>query len=108
MDPRIPANYLTYFSSGALTEGFMERVPGYFALWPPEEIAQYNAEWQVEKYAPGFIAFGSNGGGELLVFDNVGAVFMLPMIPLETRYAEKIAESWDDFEMHIRETGTAE
>jgi hypothetical protein len=108
IEPRIPTPYHTYFFSGALTEGSMEAEPGYFILWHPDEIDQNNADIQIEEYAPGFIAFGGNGGGELLVFDKEGAVFMLPMIGMEPQYAQKIAASWQDFERHIRETGKAE
>lgn len=105
MDPRIPASYMAYITSGALAEGSMDGEPGYFVLWPLDEIAQNNADVEIEKYAPGFVAFGGNGGGELLAFDHTGAVVMLPMIGLEAQYANKIAKSWEDFEKRIRATG---
>ncbi len=105
MVTRLPANYEAYVSSGALTEGSVEGEPGYFVLWPLDEIAQNNADVDIQKYAPGFVAFGGNGGGELLAFDRTGAVVMLPMIGLDVQHAIKIAESWEAFEKRICETG---
>lgn len=108
MDRRIPVNYSTYYFSGAVTEGSMEMDPGNFILWHPDEIAQNNVDLQVKKYAPDFIAFGDNGANELLVFDNNGMVFMLPMIGMDPKDAIRVAGSWDELERHIRDTGKAE
>lgn len=57
-------------------------------------ISTTSAELEVEAYAPGFVAFAGNGGGEIYAFDKAGAVFMLPMIGMESEAAIKVA---DDF-----------
>ena len=71
-----------------------ETEPVYVALWSLEELAKSKADIEIEIYAPGFVAFGRNGGGEVLAFDATGAVFMLPLIGMEPKYATRIA---DDF-----------
>jgi hypothetical protein len=93
----LPLEYTQYLEQRGVFEGFTSGVPGYVALWPVSEIAGNNADVQIETYAPGFIAFGGDGGGELLVFDRAGAVFTLPMIGMEPRYAVKVAESFGEF-----------
>ena len=48
-------------------------------------------------YAPGFLAFAGNGGGEVLAFDALGAVYMIPLIGMEAEQAVKIANSFTEF-----------
>ncbi|MFV8530384.1 SMI1/KNR4 family protein [Ralstonia pseudosolanacearum] len=96
MLPPIPQQYVEYLNSNGAFEGFThgDAEPGYVALWALDNLADYNADVEIEVYAPGFIAFGGNGGGELLVFDASGAVFMLPMIGMEPQYAMPVADSF--------------
>jgi hypothetical protein len=48
-------------------EGFIEGElsvdPEWYRLWRPEEIEEFNRDYELSEYAPGFLAFGSNGGG---------------------------------------------
>jgi hypothetical protein len=48
-------------------------------------------------HAPGFLAFAGNGGGEVLAFDAIGAVYMIPLIGMEAEQAIKIADSFAEF-----------
>ena len=77
-------------------------MPGYFILWPPDEVEQSNHEYEVSTYAPGFLAFGSNGGGELLAFDAIGAVYLLAAIGMSSEDAIKISYSWPEFVSQIK------
>jgi hypothetical protein len=96
MMPSIPNEYINYVRTKGAFEGLTrdETEPSYVALWSLEELAKNNADIEIERYAPGFVAFGGNGGGEVLAFDATGAVFMLPLIGMESKYATRIA---DDF-----------
>lgn len=71
MLPPIPQQYVKYLRPDGVFEGSThgDAEPGYDALWPLEKIADYNSDVEIEVYAPRFIAFGGDGGGELLVFD---------------------------------------
>lgn len=98
----LPRAYLDYFAQDRPTEAFLScDFPGYMALWPTDKVTQYNAEYGVPEYAPGFLCFGTNGGGELLAFDQSGAVVCLPAIGMEPRYATPVADSWAEFERFI-------
>jgi hypothetical protein len=94
----IPADYVEYIKSTGPLEGLTQEdaEPGYVVLWSFEEIEKNNSEVEIEFYAPGYVAFGGNGGGELLVFDGAGAVFMLPMIGMEPDAAIRIAENFQE------------
>ena len=98
-----PTEYLAYMDSpDSITEGEREgTMSGSFILWPPAEIEQSNREYEVGTYAPGFLAFGSNGGGELFAFDAAGAVFLLPAIGMSPDDAIRVSGSWAEFVSQI-------
>jgi len=58
-------------------EGDLSVDPLWYVIWEPENIAEYNKDYEVEIYAPRFTAFGSNGGNELLVVDEKGTVYTI-------------------------------
>jgi hypothetical protein len=70
--------------------------PGYVVLWAFDVIAKNNSDIEIETYAPGFIGFGGDGGGELLAFDGTGAVFILPLIGMEPDCAIRVAETFQE------------
>ncbi len=47
-------------------EGELSTEPLWYQIWEPENLCSLNEEYQVAALAPGFIAFGSNGGNDLL------------------------------------------
>ena len=98
VQPKIPAQYTDFVNSKGLFEGFTsdDSEPGYLELWTIEDISGNNLDIEIEKYALGFLAFAGNGGGEVLAFDSSGAVYMLPLIGMESRHAKKIAHSFLD------------
>jgi hypothetical protein len=69
--------------------------PGWFSLWPAEEVAELNAAYKVPELLPGFVAFGSDGGGDMLAFGTAGErwgrVFAVPFVPMEADAAAEIA-----------------
>lgn len=96
MLPPIPFEYIEYMRANGPFEGFTldETEPGYVALWAVNEIPEMNSEIEIERYAPGFVGFAGNGGGEVLVFDKSGTVFMLPLIGMEPMLAIRVAENF--------------
>ncbi|MGP8473889.1 SMI1/KNR4 family protein [Burkholderia sp. PR2] len=98
MPPPIPIQYIDYLSAHGIFEGFTRdgSEPGYIVLWPVNEISQNNVDMEIATLAPGYLAFATNGGGELLVFDSTGAVFMLPMIGMASEGAMRISDSFLD------------
>ncbi|MDH1055658.1 conserved hypothetical protein [Pseudomonas sp. 9AZ] len=96
MEIRIPPEYLEFIALHGAIESFTEGKPGYVELWLPEDIATNNEDIQIKELAPGYLAFAGNGGGEILAFNSQGEVFMLPLIGMEARYAQKIANTWNE------------
>lgn len=41
----------------------------YVIFWAVDELAPLNRDYQVQEYVPGFLVFGSSGGGEAYGFD---------------------------------------
>jgi hypothetical protein len=56
-----------------------------------------NRDYHIREFAPGFLGFGSSGGGELLAFDASGRVVMIPFIALSPEHALPVAGSWSEF-----------
>lgn len=98
MLPSIPNDYVDYIQDTGPFEccTYEDTEPGCVVLWSFGDIAKINSQIDIETCAPGFIAFGGDGGGELLAFDGAGAVFMLPMIGLEADCAMRIAENFQE------------
>lgn len=75
---------------------------GYFDLEPLESIEEMNKDIEIERYAPGYLAFASDGGGEVLAFDKDGKVVSIPLIGMEAKSAKVIANSWIEYVSHIQ------
>ena len=97
----LPGTYLLLLGISNGGEGDLAVEPGWFQLWQAEEVLARNADYQVAQHAPGFFAFGSSGGGELLALDlrseQPWKVVMLPAIPLEADQAVVVAEDFTGF-----------
>jgi hypothetical protein len=106
--PELPPDYLAFLRISNGGEGDLSVEPGWFSLWPAEEVAELNAAYKVPGFLPGFLAFGSDGGGEMLAFgaagERWGRVFAVPSIPMEAGGAAEIAP---DFAMLVRSFGHA-
>jgi len=82
-------------------EGELSVHPLWYIIWEPENIEEYNRDYELSKYAPEFTAFGSNGANELLVVDGKGVVYTLPAIGMEPECADKIAESINELKQYM-------
>ena len=97
----LPEDYLQFlrFSNGG--EGELGVKPGWFQLWPTEEVIGLNKGYEVQKWVAGFFGFGSNGGGELLAFDTrkpqPWKVYMIPFECLREEEAVLVADSFASF-----------
>lgn len=97
----LPGAYLLLLGVSNGGEGELAVEPGWFQLWQAEEVLARNADYQVAQHAPGFFAFGSSGGGELLALDMRGnkpwQVVMIPVIPMAASEAVVIAQDCEGF-----------
>ena len=100
----LPEEYLEYLHARNPRSGFTDlELGGYFDLEPIESIEGMNKDVEMEKNAPGFLAFGSDGGGELLAFDRQGKVYSIPLIGMNSKSAVLIANSWKEYVSHIQD-----
>ena len=98
MTINLPDDLKHFIAEHGLFEGFTSNdSPGYVEIWAIEGIPRENKAVAMDVYAPGFLAFAGNGSGEVLAFDAVGAVYVIPLIGMDAEQAIKIAESFAEF-----------
>jgi hypothetical protein len=102
--PGLPSDYLQHVREDDGAEGELDAEPGWISLWPAAEVARLNAGYELSRWLPGFLGFGSNGGGELFVFDMrtlPWRVCMVPFIPLAESEAVEIAPDFAALAIHF-------
>lgn len=99
-----PPEFIFYLRSAAPKFGDLPSFPVYFQLWEESELEQFNSEYEVSRYAPGFFGFGSDGGGEMFAFDSKGRIFALPFVGMNPKEATLVCDSWTEFASRIAAT----
>lgn len=51
----------------------------------------------MHQLAPGFLGFGSSGGGQVFAFDARHRVFVLPLVGMDAKAAKLLAGSCSEF-----------
>jgi hypothetical protein len=94
----LPEGYRSFFLFSNGGEGPLPYAPGWFQIWPVEQVLDLNQAYGVDEFLPGFFAFGSNGGDEMLVFDlrqeDGAPVYAVPFIPMNPAEAVRVAPSF--------------
>lgn len=93
----LPKDYIDFLKEHNGGEGFVEE--NYIIFFKAEELADFNREYEVEKYAPGILLFASNGGGEGYGFDTQDPampIVSIPFIGMDRQFAETIARDLAD------------
>lgn len=94
----LPAQYRKFMHEQDGGEGFIGGQ--YLILWRAVELIEFNREYEVEKYAPGLMLFGSTGGGEAFAFDtrdNLMRVVMIPFIGMSLGDVIFVADTFENF-----------
>lgn len=100
-----PLDYLAVLQFTDGGEGFIRY--SYFRLYSITELLLLNEAYQVEKFAPGLIIFGSNGSGEAFGFDareDPMEIVQIPFIPMDFKYAEPFGKSFVEFLSALEES----
>ncbi|UCI06252.1 SMI1/KNR4 family protein [Mesorhizobium sp. B1-1-8] len=93
----LPKDYTDFLKKHNGGEGFVH--DNYIIFFKAEELADFNREYEVEKYAPGILLFASNGGGEGYGFDTEDPampIVRIPFIGMDRQSAETIARDLAD------------
>ena len=97
----LPAEYLALLRLHDGGEGELGAEPGWFQLWPVDEVLTANRDYQLAEFLPGFFGFGSSGGGDLLALDCRGRppwpVVVVPFIPVDVAEAQSVAADFGGF-----------
>jgi hypothetical protein len=108
--PGLPDAYLAQLREDDSAEGDLAVDPGWIALWPAANVARHNTGYRVNELLPGFLGFGSNGGGELLAFDTRAhpwRICMIPFVPMAESEAVEIAPEFETLTRHFGRTAKA-
>ena len=68
LDFKLPNDYLEYMKNNNGGEGSIGK-NSYLNLWSLENLFDWNKNYKVEIYAPGYFIFASDGGGTAYAFD---------------------------------------
>jgi hypothetical protein len=101
---RLPDPYRDFLLRSNGGNGFVGPL-GYLMLWSAEELGESNEDYEAREDAPGFVLFGSNGGGEAYAFDYEDPdlrVVWLPFIGMERDVAWSIAASFEELAAALR------
>jgi hypothetical protein len=83
----LPSDYIAFLRRFNGGEGPLSFEPGWVQLWAADEVLDLNAGYGVCELWPDYLAIGTNGGGELMLFERLGTRFgpivMIPYIPLD-------------------------
>jgi hypothetical protein len=95
---RLPADYVEFlkFTNGG--EGFIGKE--YVILWGIEDLYSMNQSYEIKKYVPGLLIFGSNGGGEAYGFDTRSPqwpIVRVPFIGMEWGLAKPMSLTFKAF-----------
>jgi hypothetical protein len=105
----LPEEYLAFLRYSNGGEGFLCIEPWYVQLCSAEVLVEYNHDYNVEEFLPGWFAIGSNGGGEMLAIRKRDGspcpVYMVPFIPMAESDAVQIAHDFEMFAMALGRDG---
>jgi len=94
----LPAGYVEFLKNRNGGEGVIGEA--YAMLWEISELASLNLSYQSNKWAPGLIIFGSDGGGEAFGFDTRDPswpIVMIPFIGMLWEHARPLGDTFSQF-----------
>ena len=94
----LPEELVKYHHSGKSLYCSIPVEPWGCELWPLDQIEQHNEGYKVDTYVPGYVGFGSSGGGEMFAFSPSGAIVCLRFCSFDANEELHIADSWKQFE----------
>lgn len=86
---KFPPDYISLLKRCNGGEGFVNKGQ-YLMLWTVESLVEWNAKYN--EFLPGFLIFGSNGGGEAFGYDMRQEPWTIVQVPF-------IVMSWEDAQL---------
>ena len=105
--PSLPEQYFRLLTRFGGVETNLRH--SYVQLWGAEDALVATDQHKIPEYRPGYFAFGSNGGGELLVCALEGGetrpLYALPAIGMADAELLSIASSFSDLGAQLESAG---
>lgn len=83
----LPAEYLALLRLSDGGDAAMSGYPTYVRIWPARTAIEYNRDYEVQRWLPGFVGIGDNGGSDMVGFDSRRGepypVCAVPFAPME-------------------------
>jgi len=95
----LPNEYKEFLTKTNGAEGALGE-NAYVMLWSVEDLRRLNEAYQVAIYAPGYLIFGSDGGGEAFAFDlqsKSRSIVMIPFVGMSRDLARPMATGFWQF-----------
>jgi hypothetical protein len=105
LNAELPREYKGFLRSSNGGDGFVGKE--YVILWRVDELPSMNQLYEVQKYVPGLLVFGSSGGGEAYGFDTRvpdWPIVRVPFFGMEWAVAEPMGSSFSEFLGQLYET----
>jgi hypothetical protein len=102
---KLPVAYVGFLKKTNGGEGFIGK-EAYMILWAVEDIASMNHAYEAQKYTPGLLLFGSDGGGEAFGFDTRSRqwpIVQVPFVGMAWHLAQPIGAAFDEFLVRLYE-----
>ena len=103
---KLPPEYVEFLNRTNGGEGFVGK-NAYVMLWAVGELASMNEAYEVQKYVPGLLIFGSDGGGEAFGFDTripECPIVQVPFVGMAWDLAPPMGTTFDRFLERLHET----
>ena len=95
---KLPGEYVDFLKMANGGEGFVGK--NYVIIWGVQDLAAMDDSYEIQKYVPGLLVFGSSGGGDAYGFDIRGPqwqIVRVPFVGMQWDVAEPIASSFGKF-----------
>jgi hypothetical protein len=103
LNVELPHDYREFLHASNGGVGFLGQ--NYVALWRAEDLKPLNDGYDVSRFAPRLLLFGSDGGGEGYAFDireNPWVVVRVPFIGMgDTRLTISLGRSFTEFLQYV-------
>jgi hypothetical protein len=97
----LPQSYLSFLRANGEVEGGLSIEPGWFRIWAANDVWQANLDYRICELLPGYLAFGSNSGSGLFLFDtrppHPWKIFIIDANSMEEVDVLFVAENFDAF-----------
>jgi hypothetical protein len=94
----LPEELVGYHRSGKRLDREIPVQPWLCHFWPLDELVVHNNNYKVSEFAPGYLGFATNGGGEMYAFSPSGRIVCLAFVGMNPKEEFFVAETWRDFE----------